>query len=247
MMDISNPVDTFSNTFSSEQFAPPDEAADGSPSHANHDATSPESNHANSQNSHSPPSQTQQAHAHPNPRLNPRSCVTCRKRKVRCDKIDPCTNCQKAGIECVFPQPGRAPRRTKKPQDAELLARLRRLEGVVQKWGKGVDGEELSSGEKSPDLRRDATNGSPEQQTDARRASKADGPPTCDQLQNKGRNMNSLWTGEGGNLMTPAENLDRFQQYTTFKNRESGRLVVGEGRSRYVSNSFWAGLTEEVC
>lgn len=63
---------------------------------------------------------------------NPRSCTTCRKRKVRCDKKYPCASCLKTGSVCVFPGPGRAPRRSRKPQDAELMARLKRLEGVVQ-------------------------------------------------------------------------------------------------------------------
>ncbi|EXJ66490.1 uncharacterized protein A1O5_10159 [Cladophialophora psammophila CBS 110553] len=73
------------------------------------------------------------------PRLNPRSCVTCRRRKVRCNKENPCANCIRAGIECVFPGPGRAPRKPRKPPDAELLARLRRLEGVVHSLGAQVD------------------------------------------------------------------------------------------------------------
>lgn len=42
---------------------------------------------------------------------------------------------------CIFPAPGRAPRRPRKPPDGELLARLRRLEGVVQSLGVQVDDE----------------------------------------------------------------------------------------------------------
>jgi len=72
-------------------------------------------------------------------KLNPRSCVTCRKRKVRCDKHEPCSNCVKANIACVFPPPGRAPRKPRRPQDAELLKRLRRLESVVDSLGAQVD------------------------------------------------------------------------------------------------------------
>src|SRR5436305_9814718 len=73
--------------------------------------------------------------------LSQRSCVTCRRRKVRCDKIHPsCTNCSKAGIECIFPGPGRAKRKSRKPQEAELLARLKKLEGVIQSLG--AQGEE---------------------------------------------------------------------------------------------------------
>lgn len=77
----------------------------------------------NLQRSNSPPAATPP---------NPRSCTTCRKRKVRCDKKNPCASCLKTGSVCIFPGPGRAPRRRRKPQDAELMARLKRLEGVVQ-------------------------------------------------------------------------------------------------------------------
>lgn len=77
-----------------------------------------------------------------NSRLNPRSCVTCRRRKVRCNKQEPtCTNCMKADIDCIYPPPGRAPRKPRRPQDAELLKRLRRLESVVDNLGAQVDDE----------------------------------------------------------------------------------------------------------
>lgn len=67
--------------------------------------------------------------------LNLRSCVTCRRRKVRCNKREPCSNCVKAGIECIFPGPGRAPRKQRRSPDVEVLSRLRRLEGVVESLG----------------------------------------------------------------------------------------------------------------
>lgn len=77
-----------------------------------------------------------------NSRLNPRSCVTCRRRKVRCNKQEPtCANCMKADINCIYPPPGRAPRKQRRPQDAELLKRLRRLESVVDNLGAQVDDE----------------------------------------------------------------------------------------------------------
>ena len=45
----------------------------------------------------------------------------------------------RAGIDCIFPGPGRAPRKSRKPPDAELLARLKKLEGVVTSLGAQVD------------------------------------------------------------------------------------------------------------
>ena len=76
------------------------------------------------------------------PNINVRSCRTCRRRKVRCDKTRPCSNCVRAGAECAFPAPGRAPRKrtsssrsagggSGRSSDAELLARLSRLEAII--------------------------------------------------------------------------------------------------------------------
>ncbi|KAL3960397.1 hypothetical protein ACCO45_005514 [Purpureocillium lilacinum] len=71
------------------------------------------------------------------------SCVTCRRRKVKCDRRDPCANCVRNGIECHFPVTGRLPRRSRDPTGAfsaitsssnrqvELRGRLRRLEDLV--------------------------------------------------------------------------------------------------------------------
>ena len=58
---------------------------------------------------------------------------------MRCNKENPCSNCTRAGIDCIFPGPGRAPRKSRKPPDAELLARLKKLEGVVTSLGAQVD------------------------------------------------------------------------------------------------------------
>jgi hypothetical protein len=67
------------------------------------------------------------------------SCAACRRRKVKCDKVNPCSNCTKSGIECDYPPRKRAPRRPRKTLDtdglsireAELIKRLNKLEG---KW-----------------------------------------------------------------------------------------------------------------
>ncbi|QVM09273.1 hypothetical protein D8B26_003937 [Coccidioides posadasii str. Silveira] len=84
------------------------------------------------------------------PRQNPRSCVTCRRRKIRCNKLQPCSNCTKAKVECVFPKPGRAPRKSKKATEADLLARLKTLESIVRNIGKST-AEEASSTEAKKD------------------------------------------------------------------------------------------------
>ena len=157
--------------------------------------------------------------------LNIRSCTTCRKRKVKCDKRHPCSNCNRAAIECVFPGPGRAPRRSRKPPDTELLARLRRLEGVVQGLGKGIEDEaetvmevvEVPKAEYEPQ--------------------QPNGPQIMDVKDVKPvKNCGMIGHHEPKNASTETGGLIK----------EFGRLKVENGKSRYVSNKFWNSLSEEV-
>lgn len=147
---------------------------------------------------------------------NPRSCITCRKRKVKCDKKLPCSNCARAKIECIFPGPGRAPRKSRKPADAELLERLRRLEGVVQNLNAQVEEHEQETAERE----RDSNN------NDSRQGSVSENCFT---------NTNAKHS--------PSVAVDNSVE--GLENR-FGRLVVERGRSRYINNSFWASLNNEV-
>lgn len=151
--------------------------------------------------------------------LNPRSCVTCRKRKVKCDKLHPCSNCTRAHIECVFPTPGRAPRKARKvsdTRDVELLARLRRLEGVVKGLGVEVSNVDAASDNAPKQSNREAVSDQP----------RSIHPNNEDPF---GENTNRLDANINGQLES------RF-----------GRLVINEGKSRYINNSFWANLSNEV-
>ncbi|KAL2871069.1 putative C6 transcription factor [Aspergillus lucknowensis] len=95
-----------------------------------------------------------------------RSCITCRRRKVRCDKRNPCSNCVKAGIECMFPPPGRAPRKTKRPpaENAELLSRLRQLESIVEA---AITSSNTQATPSPPQQRSDRSSGEPPAQPNA--------------------------------------------------------------------------------
>jgi hypothetical protein len=69
------------------------------------------------------------------------SCILCRQRKVKCDKQQRCSNCVKAGVECVYVTPSRPRRRVgngKSPEDVsreELIHRVRRYEALFKKHG----------------------------------------------------------------------------------------------------------------
>lgn len=70
-----------------------------------------------------------------------RSCVSCRSRKVKCDRQEPCTGCQRAGAECVYPSgPGRAPKQPRRAIDKRLLDRLVDLESLVRRLEDTNDG-----------------------------------------------------------------------------------------------------------
>jgi hypothetical protein len=77
----------------------------------------------------------------PESELHPFSCILCKQRKIRCDKHHPCQNCTKARAQCIFRAPAPPRRGKRKPPEANLLARLKRYEDMLQ--GLGVSIEKL--------------------------------------------------------------------------------------------------------
>lgn len=117
-----------------------------------------------------------------------RSCITCYKRKTKCDKKLPCSGCQKQKFECSYPPT--ASRTRKKRIDSYIFkSRLEKLEGLVEDLNKHVDEE-------------------------TRR------PPTS----------------ASENVTDKTEDLSR----------NIGSLVIEEGWSRYLENSFWQILSDKV-
>ncbi|KAJ2905874.1 uncharacterized protein MKZ38_003882 [Zalerion maritima] len=67
----------------------------------------------------------------------PLSCISCRQRKVKCDRIHPCSQCLRSSLACVFPARKRA-QRQRQNRNGELLQRLNRLESIVAKVDPGA-------------------------------------------------------------------------------------------------------------
>jgi hypothetical protein len=177
--------------------------------------------------------------------LNPRSCVTCRKRKVKCDKIHPCTNCNRARIECIYPAPGRAPRKVRKigdGRDKELLERLRRLEGVVKNLG-----VEVPDGDEDKDSSKEAEETVKAAADTGRRTVSGDAALCKDTAVVPQGDLKRRWTASHTDGPGP-EPKSRWIDESSKGRLEQrfGRLVVNEGRSRYINNSFWANLSNEV-
>ncbi|KEF52879.1 uncharacterized protein A1O9_11297 [Exophiala aquamarina CBS 119918] len=129
------------------------------------------------------------------PRVAPgRSCIACRRRKIKCDREQPCAYCVKIRVQCVYPA---SEKESKRPADDDVSARLKRIEKSLAR----LEASFLS--ESSPRPREEsqdaATKETPNQE------------------------VNNTQSTPGG----------------------SGRLVVEEGDTRYVSGSFWAELEDE--
>jgi len=113
------------------------------------------------------------------------SCLTCRQRKVKCDKQSPCAGCQKSRFSCTYP--ARARSRTKNPGSNQALkVRLERLENLVQTLDKSSTKDDMHT-----------------------------------PLENR--------SGQGVESSTSL-----------------GRLVTEGEESRYIENSFWITLSNEV-
>lgn len=68
--------------------------------------------------------------------LEPLACVTCRSRKLKCDRKRPvCTRCGTAGGECVYPESRRKPN-FKRRNVKELEERLAQVEGLIRNVAK---------------------------------------------------------------------------------------------------------------
>lgn len=77
------------------------------------------------------------------------SCTLCRQRKIKCDKVHPCSGCNRSGLACVFPERARNPKKQRngsKASNKELIRRLNRMEELIGKIeGEGEGSTEYKS------------------------------------------------------------------------------------------------------
>ncbi|KAI0425366.1 fungal-specific transcription factor domain-containing protein [Xylaria sp. FL1042] len=198
--------------------------------------------------------------ATPSATLNPRSCVTCRRRKVRCDKHMPCGNCRKAQIQCVFPAPGRAPRRprAKDPnappkqtseREMELMKRLRKLEGIVEDLSGQIEFETYKHGanSESPEATSDVAHDGDRDRRKAPASPSAAEYPSSASAANPPPGYSSLRrTGTGGSTASSSLTTPKGPHGADV-HKDFGKLVLNEkGKVRYVNNAFWSKITEEI-
>lgn len=68
-------------------------------------------------------------------RAEPVSCQSCRAKKLKCNRVQPCSNCTTRGITCSFlvPPRGQADTTSRPHSDLGIVERVERLESIVLK------------------------------------------------------------------------------------------------------------------
>ncbi|KAK1240293.1 hypothetical protein MKX08_007735 [Trichoderma sp. CBMAI-0020] len=59
------------------------------------------------------------------------SCVTCARRKVKCDKLSPCSTCSKSQVACIYRDPVPSQRYRKRVTQRDLLSKIQELESIL--------------------------------------------------------------------------------------------------------------------
>ncbi|ATY62506.1 Fungal specific transcription factor [Cordyceps militaris] len=156
----------------------------------------------------------------------PRSCVTCRSRKVRCDKKTPCSNCRRAQIPCILPSDDKPPRwarrldrlahvgpaATTAPDagSSQVMSRLQNLENLVRNLG-----AELHQARASQD-----------------NSARGSASPPSLQAQQQPQQAGASPASAGSDSQS---------------HRKPGRLLPGNaGQRQYVTGGFWSQISDEL-
>ena len=118
-------------------------------------------------------------------------------------------------------------------REAELLKRLRRLEGVVEELSGQVELEGLAGIKHSPESNNSSMDRESEPAADSNKIVRVIG-------MDEG-------TGTKENWINRSFNLGEGPPNSPFKIESAlGLLTIDEGKSQYISNPFWASIAE-VC
>ncbi|KAH6704101.1 hypothetical protein BKA61DRAFT_617863 [Leptodontidium sp. MPI-SDFR-AT-0119] len=77
------------------------------------------------------------------PIVKPKACLSCRTRKIKCDRNSPCTHCTSWSLECVFPSPIR---RCPRPRKKQIVPPLEEFSGIEARQSLG---ERIQKAEKT--------------------------------------------------------------------------------------------------
>lgn len=195
------------------------------------------------------------------PKTPKRVCTACRRRKVGCDKKQPCQNCKKAGNDCVYP-PSNDANAHQMIRDERLLEQLNRLEPMFKTLASYADRGMLPAvvGSMLPEAANNnhSSPTPPTPQHSAGSGSARDRPvyrpvgtqqtatqqtpsPPGQHSQPQGSEL----TGGEGQSKSSKDKGTPGSAWSSL-GTSTGKLVKDDGRHRYVSGTFWESLHNEV-
>jgi hypothetical protein len=158
--------------------------------------------------------------------LHKYSCVSCHKRKVKCDRLEPCGYCSRHEDQCVYQEP-LPPRKRRREADSteELRRKLEQYKALARQNGATIN----ENGEILNPVRIDRIPQAapPQPQYGVLRPGKAS---------SRISKANSVTTIQGSETLADALR-DASKEAVTSRNPEScskGRLVTDEGKTRFL-------------
>ncbi|CZR59489.1 uncharacterized protein PAC_09381 [Phialocephala subalpina] len=157
--------------------------------------------------------------------LQAKPCTICRRRKVRCDKLQPCSNCARAKQVCTYEtsnssSDGTRPEASSSQSgDNDLRDRLARLEHLMATMMVSKEQSAASTSRGSPEV--------------------ANQPPL-----NTSTRASSSPTPQGLPPHPSSSNMP--QSRPSEVDAPTGQIVFQEGYSGYYDPDFWPGLITEV-
>ncbi|KAF2421042.1 hypothetical protein EJ08DRAFT_702206 [Tothia fuscella] len=164
------------------------------------------------------------------------SCLYCHRKKVKCDRQDPCGYCLRHDEPCVYEDPV-PPRKRKRPDDGteELRARLSRYEMQLRQAGAIINenGDVVVAPSMHNPSQAGTEHGRQRVLVPAPRPMSSPPPPTS---------TPPLTAGS-----TLADALrDASSQPPVGNHKAFGRLVGDRGKTTYIENTLWATLDDQM-
>ncbi len=189
-----------------------------------------------------------------------RSCVTCRQRKVRCDKLSPCSNCRRADIPCVLPSAERSPRWARRLKQQQRQQQQQQEQQGPTPAQSGLAGPARLPASSSSPSALPANDAAPSAAIDpAAVAGTTDVVAVLARLKHLEALVRDLGSAAGA---SPQPGASMATAYTTTPapplqpaaatgpiHQRFGRLILDDdatGRSRYVGSGFWSQINDEL-
>ncbi|KAB8300474.1 hypothetical protein EYC80_000643 [Monilinia laxa] len=192
------------------------------------------------------------------------SCILCQQRKVRCDRQKPqCSNCVKARAECIPSTPATPRRRRRKLSEMDISARLRKYEHLLRVNGIRLDDDEGDEGIDDGGGNGNASGNASgnedvriaDQSAPIRQENNPMTPSNTQTISSKGKEITTT-SGAESNENQNASSKRQHGSNDLHGNHSMGcprgarvrrgQLFSKHGNSRYIENTIWENLSNEL-